>query len=461
MACYQRALQIRPDYAEAWNNAGLVHAEQHRPDQAIECVRRALAIRPDYAEALQNIGTQYEAKGLLDEALASYRRAVELKPGFATAYNNIGNALLGKGDLDGSMAAYRKALELNPDFTDAFSNLGNLLQTLGRLDEAINSYESALRLSPDSPDAKWNKAFALLLKGDYAEGWKLAESRWLFDDPTRVRRRFSQPLWLGEEPVEGRSILLHHEQGLGDTLQMLRYAPLLAARGARVFVLVPPALVALARAVPGVDRVMTEGDEAPRFDLHCPFMSLPLAFGTMVASVPASVPYLFAADPLVEAWRERLGAPAGRRIGLVWSGSSSHKNDRNRSIPLPLLQPLLAADAEFISLQKEYRPEDAAFMRQSGRIRDFAEGLSDFAQTAALIAALDLVISVDTSVAHLAGGMGKPVWLLLPFAPDYRWMLERADSPWYPTMRLWRQARHGDWTPVIAAVTTALSPASR
>ncbi len=456
LECYRLALESNPRYAEAWNNIGFIRAAQFRHDEAIESIGRALAIRPDYAEALQNIGTQYEAKGMLEEALACYRKAVALKPDFATAHNNIGNALLGLGDLEGSQASYEKALSLNPAFAEAHSNLGNLMQTMGRLEEAIGCADRALELDPGAPDLLWNKAFALLLKGDFEAGWALAEERWRFADPARVRRQFRQPLWLGETPVAGRTILLHHEQGLGDTLQMLRYAPMLAAQGARVIVLVPEALASVAATVPGVDAVVVEGGELPAFDLHCPFMSLPLAFRTTLATVPAEVPYLFAPAREQAAWRTRLRADDRPRVGLVWSGSTTHRNDRHRSIALEMLLPSLSVNVEFISLQKEYRPADAQLMRSTDRIRDFAGELTDFGATAGLIDQLDLVITVDTSVTHLAAGMGKPTWLLLPFAPDYRWMLGREDSPWYPTMRLLRQPRFGDWASVAEALRSAL-----
>lgn len=456
LLCYRRALELRPDYAEAYNNIGLVRAAQYRHDEAIESIQKAIAARPDYAEAYQNLGTQYEARDMPEQALVAYRKAVALKPDFAVAYNNIGNALLSLGDLAGSLEAYQRSLALNPQYAEAHSNLGNLYQTMGRLEESISSYDRALALHPGWPDALWNKAYSLLLAGDYAAGWALAESRWKFEDPRRVRRSFPQPAWLGGAPVAGRTVLLHHEQGLGDTLQMLRYAPLLAAQGARVIVLVPASLAAVAATVPGVSVVASEGDPLPAFDLHCPFMSLPLAFGTRLDSVPAGMPYIFAPGPAQAAWRERFGARRGRRIGLVWSGSTTHRNDRHRSVALQRLLPLLDQPDEFYSLQKEYRPADIAFMQADVRLHDLSAQLGDFADTAGLIDQLDLVISVDTAVAHLAGAMGKPVWLLLPFAPDYRWLLGRTDSPWYPTLRLFRQSASNDWDTVIRRVAAAL-----
>jgi tetratricopeptide (TPR) repeat protein len=456
LACHRRVVELRPDFAEAWNNIGLACAAQSRHVEAIENLRQALAVRPDYADALQNLGTQYQALDRFDEALASYRAAVALKPASPVAHNNMGNALLAIGDLEGSLAAYQKAIALDPGYADAYSNLGNLLQTLGRLDESVAAYDKALVLNPGATGVRWNKAFGLLLKGDYAAGWPLAEARWEMVDPSRTLAGLRTPPWLGVGDVRRRSILLHHEQGLGDTLQMLRYVPLLAARGARVIVRVPASLSAVAATVPGVAQVVVEDATLPPFDLHCPFMSLPLAFRTTLATVPSNVPYLSAPEPALTAWGKRLGPRARRRIGLAWSGAAAHRNDRHRSIGLQPLLALLHVDAEFVSLQKEYVPADEALLKADGRVRDFSADLADFAETAGLVEQLDLVISVDTSVAHLAGGMGKPVWLLLPFAPDYRWMLGRADSPWYPGMRLFRQPVFGDWAGVVREVAAAL-----
>ncbi|MBM4220713.1 MAG: tetratricopeptide repeat protein, partial [Gammaproteobacteria bacterium] len=340
------------------------------------------------------------------------------------------------------------------------NNLGNALQAAGRLDEALRSHDRALALKPDFPDARWNKAFALLLQGDFAAGWPLFESRWELpgNRPAAISDR---PLWLGDAPLAGRTLLVHHEQGLGDTLQMLRYVPLLAAQGARVVVQVPATLAALAATVAGVASVVTAGEPLPDHDLHCPCMSLPLACRTTLATIPASVPYLAVPDAPGALWRARLDEArsaqrTGLHVGIAWSGSSAHRNDRQRSLALRELLPLLELPAEFHSLQKEYRPGEGEQLGTQGRVHDWSARLDTLADTAALIAGLDLVISVDTSVAHLAGALGKPVWLLLPAAPDYRWLLERSDSPWYPTMRLFRQQHAGNWAPVIDALTGTL-----
>lgn len=457
ITCYQRALANSPELAEALNNLGLALQATGRLEESIVALERAIAIRPEYADAHNNLGAQFEARGLLDQALACYRRALELKPAFPEACNNLGNLYQAAGRLEEALGSYRQALALRPDYAEAHNNLGNALQAAGLLDDAIRSHDQAIALRPDLADAWWNKAFALLLKGEYAAGWALFEWRWKVLAQHSGLRRFDGALWLGESSLDGRRLLLYHEQGLGDTLQMLRYVPLLAAQGARVSVEVPRSLASIAASVAGVAEVVVPGGEAPAYDLHCPFMSLPLACKTTLDNVPGNVPYLSATAGACAAWRERLDPGRRRRVGLAWSGSTTHRNDRQRSLRLQQLLPLLGGDAEFLSLQTEYRPADQALMAADGRVRDFSAELTDFAATAALIAQLELVITVDTAVAHLAGAMGKPVWLLLPFAPDYRWMLQRTDSPWYPTMRLFRQPSSGDWATVIGVVADALS----
>ncbi|MBL8200612.1 MAG: tetratricopeptide repeat protein [Chromatiales bacterium] len=459
---YRRAVTLRPDYAEAHFNLGNVLQAAGQPQEAVASYQRAVTLKPDHAEAHNNLGAQLEITGRLDEAAASYRRALALRPDFPEAHNNLGNVLLAAGRPDEAIASYQAAIARRPDYAEAHNNLGNALQAAGRLDEAVRSHDRALGLRPDFPDARWNKSFALLLQGDFAAGWPLFEARWELLGNHPDVPVFDRPLWLGDAPLAGRTLLVHHEQGLGDTLQMLRYVPLLAARGARVVLQVPAALAALAATVPGVDAVVAPGTPLPPHDLHCPCMSLPLACGTTLSTIPAEVPYLSVPEVVRAAWQARLGDRSGQpRIGLAWSGSTAHRNDRQRSVALRDLLPLLATPAEFHSLQKEYRPDDQEQFAADGRLRDWSAALDDFADTAGLIGRLDLVIAVDTAVAHLAGALGKPVWLLLPAAPDYRWLLGRTDSPWYPTMRLFRQPAPGNpgdaWQPVLHELSAALA----
>jgi len=458
---YQRAVAARPDYAAAHFNLGNVLQATGQVDEAVASYQRAIALQPDHAEALNNLGAQFESRGDTGEAIACYRRALAIQPGFPEAHNNLGNVLLAEGRVDEALASYQAAVARRPDYAEAHNNLGNALQAAGRLDDALGSHDRALALKPDFAAARWNKAFALLLKGDYAAGWPLFEARWALPGNHPDTPQFSSPLWLGDAPLAaplaGRTLLVHHEQGLGDTLQMLRYVPLLAAQGCRVLVQVPASLAVLAATVPGVAAVVTANEPLPGHDLHVPCMSLPLACGTTLATIPAEVPYLFTPESVRSAWHERLGPRTRRRIGLAWSGSTAHRNDRQRSLPLQLIQPVLDTDAEFHSLQKEYRPADLALLEADARLRDWSAQLGDLADTAGLVDALDLVITVDTAVAHLAGALGKPVWLLLPSTPDYRWLLHRSDSPWYPTMRLFRQPATGDWAAVLAGIVAALA----
>ncbi|QOJ32590.1 MAG: glycosyltransferase family protein [Gammaproteobacteria bacterium] len=454
-AAYRQVLAHFPRQPDALHMLGVLAHQAGRHEVAVELIGKAIRIAPKQAAFHNNLGSCHEARGDLAAALVAFRRAIALQPGLPEAHNNVGNVLQALGDAAGAIAAYRQALALRPDYADAHDNLGAALQAAGRPDEAIEAHQRALALRPDHAGAQWNLAYALLLKGDFAAGWKQNEWRWRVSGRQAAEPGWSQPLWLGTPTLAGRTILVHHEQGLGDTLQMLRYVPLLAAQGARVLLRMPATLAGLAATVPGVAAVLEEGAPLPHFDLHCPCMSLPLAFGTLLETIPATVPYLHAPEAARQAWQARLGPARRRRIGLAWAGSSAHRNDRNRSLPFARLAPLLGCDAEFHSLQKEYRPGDVAALRADGRLVDHAAALDTLADTAGLIAALDLVITVDTAIAHLAGAMGRPVWLLLPHAPDYRWLLDRDDSPWYPGMRLFRQPVAGDWASVVERVKRA------
>ncbi|OIQ81139.1 TPR repeat-containing protein YrrB [mine drainage metagenome] len=457
LASYDRALGIRPDYAEACYNRGNALRELQRPAEALANYDRALASRPEYAEAHSNRGNALLDLKRPGEALASYDRALGIRADFAQALNNRGNALMALNRLDEAVASFDRALAIRPDYAEAHSNRGNALRDLMRLDEALSSYGLALGIRPDYAEVHWNESFCRLLMGDYALGWQKYEWRW--DRALKVDslRSFPQPLWLGEENLEHKTILLHAEQGFGDTLQFCRYAPLVAARGARVVLDVPAALKSLCQTLAGVDTVLATGDALPFFDFHVPLMSLPLALGTRLDSIPAGLPYLHAAPELGAAWNAWLGRREKPRIGLAWSGRPIHKNDHNRSLPFALLADLIDDGAEFICLQKEFRAEEEETVRRHPCLRNVSERLQDFSDTAALIETLDLVITVDTSIAHLAGALGKPVWILLPFSPDFRWLLGREDSPWYPSARIFRQQQPGRWEPVLADVRQALA----
>jgi hypothetical protein len=329
---------------------------------------------------------------------------------------------------------------------------------LGRYDDALQSYQQASALKPDFANVQWNEGFCRLLLGDFAKGWEKYESRWQIEDICKPRD-FSQPRWSGDTDVQDKTILLYAEQGLGDTLQFCRYVELLADLGAKVFLEVPASLKTLLTSLRGVSGFISRGDDLTGIDYHCPLLSLPLACQTRLETIPANIPYLFSQPDKVQRWHDRLGQKTQPRVGVVWSGNSAHKNDRNRSLPLPELLTLRTADWQLISLQKELRGSDAALLAEQPVLQHYGEQLRDFSDTAALIELMDVVISVDTSVAHLAAAMGKPTWILLPYAPDWRWLLEREDSPWYPTVRLFRQTRHGDWHSVLERVTDELNKA--
>jgi Tetratricopeptide repeat len=355
-----------------------------------------------------------------------------------------------------ALASFERAIALRPGYARAFYNRGNSLRELHRHRDAVDSFERAIALEPDYASAHWNLADCHLLLGDFARGWSEYEWRWKLKQREAVRRDFPQPLWLGSSPLKGRTILLHSEMGLGDTLLFCRYAKEVAALGAKVVLEVQPALFPLLANLEGAAEVLPVGAALPDFDCHCPLMSLPLAFRTDLYTVPASVPYIRSDPARVAIWRSRLGDKTGPRVGLVWSGSSALRND-HRSMALAQMLPLVRDWAQWISLQKEVAESEIGLLASRVDVRHFGGELRDFADTAALVELMDIVVTIDTSVANLAGAMGKTVWILLPFNPhDWRWMLDREDSLWYPTARLFRQSAVGDWPGVIRRVDDAL-----
>jgi tetratricopeptide (TPR) repeat protein len=454
VACYRRSVALRPDYPEAHNNLGAALRELGRLDEAILCYRKALAFQPNFAAAHNNLGIVLRRLGRLDEAVACCRGAIALKTDMPDAHDALGTALADQGKLDEAAACYQQALALRPDHPLAHDNLGTVRKEQGRLDDAIDCFRTATALRPEFPNAHHNLAIALLARGDMAEGWLEYEWRWRTAALAPFRRDFPQPRWRGE-PAEGRTLLIHAEQGLGDSIQFCRYASLAAARGLHVVMEVQKPLVRLLRALPDVDRIVTRGEEPlPSFDLHCPMQSLPLAFATTIATIPSARSYLRADRAQAAAWQARLDAVGrpGLRVGLAWAGNPAMIRDHQRSLAPHQLAPLFPLPGvHFVSLQK-----DGPRAAPDAPITDFMAEMEDFAETAALIAALDLVISVDTAVAHLAAALGKPVWLLDRFDPDWRWLLGRRDSPWYPSLRLYRQPRPGSWDEILAEVTSDL-----
>jgi tetratricopeptide (TPR) repeat protein len=464
LATCDLALKLRPDFAQAHSNRGNTLKELKRFAEALASYDRALALQPDYAEAQSNRGNVLHELNRFDEALASYDRALALRPDFAEAHCNRGNALQELRRFADALASYDRALMLRPDFAEAHSNRGNALKELNRFDEALASFDHALALRSDFADAHFNEALCRMLTGDLRRGWEQYEWRWETAQLRNEKRNFARRQWAGSNEIAGKTILVHAEQGFGDTLQFCRYVPRVAERGARVILEVQKPLRALMSTLPGAAQIVARGDRLPNFDLHCPLLSLPLAFGTELATIPSAMPYLSALESKTSAWRDRLGKHERPRVGLVWAGSprkelpNANRIDRQRSLEFDRLAPVFqVTTCEFYSLQKGDDP--VTQLRDSTlrhRVIDWTEDLHDFSDTAALIENLDLVIAVDTSVAHLAGALGKPFWLINRYNTCWRWLLDREDSPWYPTARLFRQDDTREWDNVVARVAAAL-----
>jgi tetratricopeptide (TPR) repeat protein len=489
ISCLNRAIELKPDLAESYNSLGNIMLSRDQVTEAIGYFHHTLALKPDFPDAHNNLGTAYRTLGKIDDAVHCFHRALELKPNYAEAHNNLGYAFLTQGKLDEATKSLRRALKLKPDYADAHNNLGNALAAQGRLDEAIVSYLRVLELEPDHADAHFNQSLALLKRGDFAAGWQQYEWRWMTGQ--LVERKFTQPLWDGQE-LEGRTVLLHAEQGFGDTFQFVRYAEIVKKQDpdATVVLECQRPLERLLARCKGVDRIVAQGDDLPPFEVHAPLLSLPGIFKTRVETIPANVPYLFANEELVRKWGERLGdvvgdagkstadqrfgpgekSTAGRRpaprdgdqvwsrlVGVNWQGRAGQGEFKRRDIPLEHFVALgEIPGVRLISLQKGADQRDFAKTGIVALGDDWDTAAGPFMDTAAIMKNLDLVITSDTSVPHLAGALGVPVWVALPFVPDWRWLLDRSDSPWHPTMRLFRQKRAGDWSEVFEELARAL-----
>jgi len=452
-----RALALQPGSARIQLLLGDLFRLQGRLEAALQCCEAAAELEPGLAAARNNLGNAYRDLGRLREAEAEFRRALAIDAGFPEAYFNLGLALQMQGRAEEALASYRESLRRKPDLAEAALNLGFMLEARADTAAAIAAYAEAIAADPGLVEAHVNLGMQLLLAGRFAEGWEEYEWRLRYPEYGGEDAAARAPRWDGRA-LGGRAILLDAEQGFGDALQFLRYAPLVAARGGRVLVRCAPELAALVAGTAGVAAVVRRGDALPPFDAWCPLPSLPRAFGTTLGNVPAEVPYV-RADPEKEArWRARLaGAQGACRVGLVWASQSRHRTAAAKSLPLEALAPLGAIPgAQFYGLQLGEAAREAQRPPAGMRLTDLSGELADFAETAAALASLDLVISVDTAVAHLAGAMGRPVWTLLKFAPDWRWLLGREDSPWYPTMRLFRQERADEWRAPVARLQSAL-----
>jgi tetratricopeptide (TPR) repeat protein len=489
---FDRALVLKPDLAEVWYKLGEVLQQQKRHDEAILSFDQALTVNPQYREAANAGALLHFEAGRYDEAIARFDRSLEIAPGQAGAFhlkgicqlrllrfaealtnctkalelapdnpeitNNVGLVLQRLARNAEALGYFDRAIALRPRFALAFNHRGTSLSELRRFDEALASFASATAIDPDYADAHWNRALLQLLLGDFAGGWAAREWGRKSKAVGFVDRQFTKPTWLGETLVAGQTILLHSDEGLGDTIQFARYATMVARRGARVILEVQDFLQPLLSGIEGVSLCLPKSIAAlPEFDLHCPLSSLPLAFGTRLETIPSAAAYLPSPSPeRMQLWQARLGVHDKLRVGLVWSGNPAHGNDRNRSMTLRMLSSILNVDAHFISLQKDVRPDDSAALLERSEIVDWTGHLTDFAETAALMSCLDLVITVDTSIAHLAGALGRPTWILLPYTPDYRWLLDRDDSPWYPSVRLFRQDERRDYASVLVHVRAEL-----
>jgi tetratricopeptide (TPR) repeat protein len=465
LECFDKALALAPGDVAILHNRANALLSLGRPAEALAAFQEVLARVPQHPEARLNSGIAQAALGFSEQAVAEFDHALTLVPGHPVAHFNRGIALYDLGRYADAVAAHDNALAAAPDHAGALLNRGRALAALNRLDDAIASYGKARALRKDDADSHFMESLALLTLGDYRRGFEKYEWRWRRSGMPEQKSR-SRPLWLGDYPLARKTVLIHAEQGFGDTIQFARYVPLLAAAGANVVLEVQPELTALMARLDGAISVIARGEAPPQqFDVHCPLGSLPLAFKTEPATVPANIPYLAADDEHLRKWSARLGALPRPRIAIAWAGNPSHLNDRNRSIAFAqlaaLFTPPLAGEgregARFISIQREIRSEDTALLAGEARVTHVGAELENFSDTAAAIALADLVISVDTAVAHLAGAMGRPLWMLVPFAPDWRWTLDGETSPWYPTARLFRQTTLGDWDSVIARVGAELA----
>jgi tetratricopeptide (TPR) repeat protein len=494
VAHFHEAIRLRATFPEPHNNLANAHLRQGKADDAMTHCRVALRYRPDFAEAHDNLGTAHMYLGQTNEAIACFREALRLNPNFASAWGNLGNALARQENFEEAISCYQKANRLNPSDAKASNNLGNVFEWQNKLEEATRHYEQALLLEADCAEtysnlatvhmrqgqtdkafaafdraldidpklsgARLNRAQLHLLLGDFEQGWPDWELRTSQSD--EKGRHFTEPRWDGSD-LNGKTILLHAERGLGDTLQFIRYAPLVKARGVTVVVECQPELLPLLASVAGIDQLVGSGSPLPSFDIQAPLLSLPGILHTQLSSIPASIPYLQAASELVKCWRAALTTGVGRsfKVGIAWQGNAAYRYDRQRSIPMKHFGMLAQlGGVELISLQKGPAADQLATLKSQLPIVDLGRKLDEtagaFMDTAAVMMNIDLVITSDTAIAHLAGALGVPVWVALPLVPDWRWLLEREDSPWYPTMRLFRQRRPGRWEDVFERIAFEL-----
>jgi tetratricopeptide (TPR) repeat protein len=454
---YRQAIALAPTFVQAWSNLGNTLHEIHLEDQAIEACRQALLLAPDLVEAHSNLGNALQESGRVDESIPCYHQAIALNPLYPDAHNNLGNALYVKGQLEDAIECYKKALSLRPKYAAALNNMANALCCLGNIEAAIDSCKKGLELQPDFAAGHWSLGLMLLMLGRLEEGWKEYEWRWKVRE-LKLSLNFPQPLWDGS-PLNGKRILLHAEQGFGDTIQFIRYFDWVRKQGGRIVLACQPEMYDLMKVQGGCEQILTMDQPLPQFDVHCPLLTLPKIWGTTLENIPAEVPYLKVDEEMKQKWGERMKAAAGDRlkIGIAWAGRPTHPNDRNRTFPLSMLAPLAEArNVWFCSLQKGEASKQTKNPPPGMDVVDWMEEVNNFNESSALIANLDMIISADTSVVHIGAALAKPTWVFIPFVPDWRWLLKREDTPWYPTMRLFRQPGIGKWEEPLAAVVKAL-----
>ena len=455
-ASLRTAVRLNPKFPQALNNLGNVLKTLGQPGQAVACFRRAVELKPDYALAYYNLGNTFRELKRVEPAIACFRRALRIKPNYYDALNNLGNVFKDLYQLDEAVACYERALKIKPDVPEVLNNLGGAMKDQNRLEAAAAAFKRAIDIAPDFGDAHFGYGIVLLTLGDYLRGWREYEWRWKAKDFPAQRWTFSEPLWNGEE-LGGRTLLLHYEQGYGDNIQLLRYVPLVCEKGGRVILELQKPLIRLAQTLRSSAEIIPAGSRRPPFDLRCSLISLPRVFRTTIDTIPGPVPYLSPDPVLVARWRERLANGDGLKVGLVWAGNPKQATETKRGIGLAAYRPLFSLKGiRWFSLQVGPRAGDVSRL-PAGLIEDLSGDLTDFAETAAAVANLDLVITTDTAVGHLAGAIGHPIWIMLRWAPDWRWGLAGSDNPWYPTARLFRQPQRDRWQEPVEQVRAALT----
>jgi tetratricopeptide (TPR) repeat protein len=445
LIAYDQVIIIKPDDAEAYYYRGMILCQVDRFEEALISFDQAIVINPNHAGTFNNRGVALKELSRFNDAIDAYNKAIAIEPTDAHFYYNRGYVLQKCNHFNEAAVSYEQSIAIKPDYVDAYNNLANTFREIKEFKKAFANYDFVIALKPDHADAHFNKSLLLLLIGNYEEGWRFYEWRWKQKYNINSLRIYKQPLWLGNESLTNKTLLIYMEQGLGDYIQFIRYALLVQKLGVKVILEVPSILISVVATLKGQFTLVETGKPLPDFDYHCPVASLPLAFKTTLKSIPGELPYLYANENCKKKWGKKLGKKTITRIGLVWAGNPDHTNDYNRSLLLKQFSSLLTLPFEFHSLQKDLREVDAQTLIDFPDLYQHQDELHDFSDTAALIDAMDIIISVDTSVAHLAGAMGKKLWLLLPYLPDFRWMLDREDSPWYPCAILYRQKKINDW----------------